>query len=65
MWGAAQRHALQELVAMYGIPTDPELYYSRMCRVGQQSFADVVHIKTQAIYDARSAQKMKREKRKL
>ena len=31
MWGAAQRHALQELVAMYGIPTDPELYYSRMC----------------------------------
>ena len=56
---------MQELVAMYGIPTDPELYYSRMCRVGQQSFADIVHIKTQAIYDARSAQKMKREKRKL
>ena len=65
MWGAAQQHALQEVAAEYGIPTEIELYYSNMCRVGQQAIADVIHIKTQAIYDSRSAQQMKREKRKL
>ena len=65
MWGGAQQHALQETAEMYGVPTDIEPYYSNMCRVGQQAIADIIHIKTQAIYDARSAQKIKREKRKL
>jgi len=65
MWGGAQQHALQEVAAEYEIPTEIELYYSNMCRVGQQALADKIHSKTQAIYDARSAQKMKREKRKL
>jgi len=65
MWGGAQQHALQEVAAEYEIPTEIELYYSNMCRVGQQAIADQIHTKTQAIYDARSAQKMKREKRKL
>jgi len=65
MWGGAQQHALQEVAAEYEIPTEIELYYSNMCRVGQQALADQIHTKPQAIYDARSAQKMKREKRKL
>ena len=65
MWGGAQQHALQEVAAEYAIPIEIELYYSNMCRVGQQALADQIHTKTQAIYDARSAQKMKREKRKL
>ena len=56
---------MQEVAAMYGVPTDIELYYSNMCRVGQQAITDMIHIKTQAIYDARSAQKIKREKRRL
>ena len=65
MWGGAQQHALQEVAAEYGVPTEIELYYSNMCRVGQQALADQMCTKTQAIYDARSAQKMKGEKRKL
>jgi len=65
MWGAAQQLAVQEMATLYSIPTDPELYYSNMCAVGQQALAGMIHIKTQAIYDARSAQKMKREKRQL
>ena len=56
---------MQEVTAEYSVPTEIELYYSNMCRVGQQALADKIHSKTQAIYDARSAQKMKREKRKL
>ena len=65
MWGGAQQHALQEVTAEYSVPTEIEPYYSNMCRVGQQALADKIHSKTQAIYDARSAQKMKRENRKL
>ena len=64
MWGGAQQHALQEVAAEYEIPTEIELYYSNMCRVGQQALAEVINVKTQSIYDARCAQKISREKRK-
>jgi len=43
---------------------DIEHYYSNMCKVGQQALACVIHTKTQAIYDARCAQKIRRAKRK-
>jgi len=65
MWGEAQQLAIQEIAVLFSVPTDIQLYYNNMCTVGQQALAGMIHIKTQAIYDARSAQKMKREKRKL
>jgi len=55
MWGAAQQLAVQEIATLYSIPTDPELYYSNMCAVGQQALAGMTRIKTQSIHDARSA----------
>ena len=64
MWAAAQQLAIEEVAAQYGIEGDVELYYSNMCRVGQQAVAAVINIKTQSIYDARCAQRMSREKRK-
>ena len=43
---------------------DTEQYYSNMCKVGQQALAYAIHTKTQAIYDARCAQKIRRARRK-
>ena len=64
MWASAQQLSLEETAMQYGIPGGIELYYSSMCRVGQQALAEVIHVKTQSIYDARCAQKISREKRR-
>ena len=42
---------------------DIEQYYSKMCKVGQQALAYAIRSKTQAIYDARCAQKIRRARR--
>ena len=65
MWGEAQQLAIQEIAVLFSVPTDIQLYYSNMCKVGQQALAAQIHIKTQAIYDARCAQKMSRERRRM
>ena len=65
MWAEAQQLSLKEIAEKYGVPSEIELYYSSMCRVGQQALADAIHVKTQAIYDARSATNFKRESRKF
>ena len=59
MWAAAMQLAIKEMAAQYGIEGDVEQYYSTICRVGQQAVADVTHNKTQSIYDARCAQRLK------
>ena len=65
MWASAQQLSIGEIAVKYGIPgNDTELYYSNMCRVGQQALVDAVHFKTQAIYDARCAQQISRARRK-
>ena len=64
MWASAQQLSMDETAKQYGIPGGIELYYSNMCRVGQQALAEVINVKTQSIYDARCAQKISREKRK-
>ena len=64
-WASSQQLSLKEVAAQYKIPGDTELYYSRMCRVGQQALVDAIQTKTQSIYDARSAQQISRAKRKL
>ena len=63
MWASAQQLSIVEVAVKYGIPgSNTELYY--MCRVGQQALADAIHCKTQAIYDARCAQKINRARRR-
>lgn len=65
MWASAQQLSIDEIAVEYDIPNkDTELYYSNMCRVGQQALADAIHCKTQAIYDARCAQQIRRARRK-
>ena len=65
MWASAQQLSIVEVAVKYGIPgSNTELYYSNMCRVGQQALADAIHCKTQAIYDARCAQKISRARRR-
>ena len=64
-WASSQQLSLKEVAAQYKIPGDTELYYSRMCRVGQQALVDAIQTKTQSIYDARSAHQISRAKRKL
>ena len=66
MRASARQLPIKEIAVQYGIPgEDTELYYSNMCRVGQQALIDAIHSKTQAIYDARCAQKISRARRKL
>ena len=65
MWGEAQQLAIQEIAVLFSVPTDIQLYYSNTCKVGQQALAAQIHIKTQSIYDARCAQKMSRERRRM
>lgn len=65
MWAAAQQLAIKEAAAQCEIEGECEQYYNTMCKVGQICLAEVIHVKTQAIYDARSTQKLKRESRKF
>ena len=65
MWAAAQQLAIKEVAAQCDIEGECEQYYNTMCKVGQICLAEVIHVKTQAIYDARSTQKLKRESRKF
>ena len=64
MWEAAQQLATKEVATQYGIEGDAEQYYNAMCRVGQLALVEVIHTKTQSIYDARCAQRMSRARRK-
>jgi len=63
-WAQAQQTALKEITEEFDIPGDPEDYYGQMCKVGQQALIAVVHNKTQAIYDAIMANRVKRQNRR-
>jgi len=65
MWAAAQQLAIKEVATQCDIEGECEQYHNTMCKVGQICLAEVIHVKTQAIYDARSTQKLKRESRKF
>ena len=68
MW---QQLAIKEVATQCEIEGECEQYYvyvyNTMCKVGQMALAEVIHVKTQAIYyyDARRTQKLKRESRKF
>ena len=73
VWEAAQQLATKEVATQYGIEVASREMLSSitmlctyMCRVhvGQLALVEVIHTKTQSIYDARCAQRMSRARRK-
>lgn len=63
-WSSSRKTALSEVVQDFNVPYDVEEYYSKMCSVGQHALVNVVHTKTQAIYDATMSNLVKRQYKK-
>lgn len=63
-WSTARQTALSEVSKDFNVPYDVEEYYSKMCSVGQFALVNVVHTKTQAIYDATMSNLVKRQNKK-
>ena len=63
-WSKARNTALSEVVKDFNVPYDVEDYYRKMCSVGQHALINVIHSKTQAIYDATMSDLVKRQNKK-